>query len=248
MFQITCDLTTLTADERQYIAQFISDYPTLDASEVNIIPAFSIPDDDDIDEPMTTPEASFGLAIVPPPPPTTANPAGLDKTGLPWDDRIHSSNKAFVADGTWRKRRGVDDAFVAQVEAELRVIMNIPAAPLNVPSDEAPMAQMYNASKVPAPPPIPAAPVVPYPIVALADIPAPVVIPPPPPVAPGVSEPNAYLNLIQLVTDVCTKKQLTREQVDECIKSVDASLNLQLLSKRPDLIPQIAAHIRTLAA
>lgn len=46
--------------------------------------------------------------------------SAVDSAGLPWDERIHSSNKALNADGTWRKRRGVTDETVAAVEAELR--------------------------------------------------------------------------------------------------------------------------------
>ena len=51
-----------------------------------------------------------------------------DRNGFPWDNRIHSSNKQTTADGVWRKRRGIDDATVAAVEAELRQVMGAPAA------------------------------------------------------------------------------------------------------------------------
>lgn len=50
---------------------------------------------------------------------TTDNPV-LDAKWIPWDARIHSSSKELNKDGTWRKRRGIDDALIAQVEAELR--------------------------------------------------------------------------------------------------------------------------------
>lgn len=53
-------------------------------------------------------------------PSATENAATHDSAGLPWDERIHSSNRAFNADGTWRRRRGVSDDLVKQVEAELR--------------------------------------------------------------------------------------------------------------------------------
>ena len=43
---------------------------------------------------------------------------GLDAEGYPWDERIHSSSRNTVADGTWRRKRGVDDELVAQVRAE----------------------------------------------------------------------------------------------------------------------------------
>ena len=78
--------------------------------------------------------------------PQTANPVGavdLDKHGLPWDGRIHAESKAKIADGTWRKKRGVDPALVATVEAELRQVMGaapaVPLAPV-APPPPAPLA------------------------------------------------------------------------------------------------------------
>jgi hypothetical protein len=44
----------------------------------------------------------------------------VDSQGLLWDERIHSSNKKKKADGTWNKRRGVQEKEIAEVEAELR--------------------------------------------------------------------------------------------------------------------------------
>lgn len=44
----------------------------------------------------------------------------VDVRGLPWDERIHASSKAINADGTWRNKRGIDKALLAQVEAELQ--------------------------------------------------------------------------------------------------------------------------------
>ena len=46
-------------------------------------------------------------------------PPATDKNGLPWDERIHAGTKALNTDGTWKKRRGVDDATVAAVTAQL---------------------------------------------------------------------------------------------------------------------------------
>lgn len=51
--------------------------------------------------------------------PTNATPPATDKNGLPWDERIHAGTKSLNTDGTWKKRRGVDDATVAAVTAEL---------------------------------------------------------------------------------------------------------------------------------
>lgn len=39
---------------------------------------------------------------------------GIDSTGTPWDERIHSASKALNADGTWRLRRKPKDMDEAQ--------------------------------------------------------------------------------------------------------------------------------------
>lgn len=60
---------------------------------------------------------------------TTVNAGSVDvdSEGLPWDGRIHSSNKKKITkDNTWQLRRGIDAAVVEQVKAELRQVMAIP--------------------------------------------------------------------------------------------------------------------------
>jgi len=68
----------------------------------------------------------------------------VDKNNLPWDERIHAGTKALNADGTWKKRRGVDDATIASVTAELQGT----PAPAPAPVVETP---------APTPTPVPAA-------------------------------------------------------------------------------------------
>ena len=51
--------------------------------------------------------------------PTATNLAPVDSANFPWDARIHSESKAKIANGTWKKKRGVDPALVATVEQEL---------------------------------------------------------------------------------------------------------------------------------
>lgn len=71
----------------------------------------------------------------------------IDKNGLPWDERIHSSNRKQSAKGIWVKRKGVDQATVDTVTAELRARSGntfphpIALAPANVPQFPAPVAQ-----------------------------------------------------------------------------------------------------------
>lgn len=49
-----------------------------------------------------------------------ANAPAVDTTGMPWDERIHSPNKTRIANGSWRKKKGVAETVVAAVEAERR--------------------------------------------------------------------------------------------------------------------------------
>lgn len=66
-------------------------------------------------------------------------PVTLDKEGLPWDSRIHSSSKAFIADGSWKLRRGVDPAEVIAVKEQLKALMCVPRfvppAPVTIGAD-----------------------------------------------------------------------------------------------------------------
>ena len=73
----------------------------------------------------------------------------LDSKGLPWDSRIHADSKGKIADGTWRKKRNLEPALVAQVEAELRQVMGAAPAPL-APVAVAPVPPIAAPGEVPA--------------------------------------------------------------------------------------------------
>lgn len=73
--------------------------------------------------------ATAPVAEEPAPTPVFTQPAAdtKDKDGLPWDERIHSSNHKMNADGRWQRRRNVEDAYYEQVKAEL---LGTPATPV----------------------------------------------------------------------------------------------------------------------
>jgi hypothetical protein len=52
--------------------------------------------------------------------PVASTQVELDAAGMPWDERIHSSAKSKVKDGTWKLRRGVEEHEVQEVKAEYR--------------------------------------------------------------------------------------------------------------------------------
>ena len=80
---------------------------------------------------VTTATTSTLTPTAPPPPvpnnvtpgtiaaPQSQSLAEVDKKGMRWDARIHSSSKAKIADGTWKYRRGVTDDEIKKVEGEL---------------------------------------------------------------------------------------------------------------------------------
>ena len=198
-----------------------------------------------------TEQAARLAAVVPPVPsaPTaatapTAAPAGsaapqLDTRGLPWDGRIHASTKVFVADGSWRQKRGTPPELVAQVEAELRQVMGIPApAPA-------------------APPAVPAVPVVNSVFAAgaaAAGLPPPVLVPPPveapvsqpPAEAPAAGLPQTFGDLMLWLTPHMPHK-VTPEKLNETLGAFGVP-SLNALISRPDLVPAIAATIQPLLA
>lgn len=85
------------------------------------------------------------------------NDSAVDSKGTPWDARIHSESKATVADGTWRKRRGVSDELFNEVMAELTAAASNDdagedEAPPPPPADDDSGNAQASSEDVPAPP------------------------------------------------------------------------------------------------
>lgn len=72
------------------------------------------------------------------PPTTGAASVEVDSRGLPHDARIYTGKKTkLVKTGEWKRKRGVDEALVIKIEAELRAAMGQqPAAPTEAPPEE----------------------------------------------------------------------------------------------------------------
>lgn len=142
-----------------------------------------------------------------------ANSVDLDADGLPWDERIHSASKTKLKKTEqWKKKRGVDDATVEAVEAELRAVMAIPAG---TPAAETPTS---------APPP-PAAPTQEQ---AAAD----------PTDATPPAAPAAITTFPQLMTAI-TKAGLDQATITAGLQKVGLPA-LPVVATRPDLIPQLS--------
>jgi hypothetical protein len=204
-----------------------------------------------VGNPATSAPTTGSLPPAPPSAPAAAAaPAGaveLDKDGLPWDVRIHaksedkSNPRPKNADGRWRKKRGVDDALVAQVESELRALM---AAPAPMVAGSAAVGGLIPPNVPPtgaAPtPPAPPAPLVPAAAPTTA-APAPATIP----TAPGGA--ITFVQLVQKTGQLNAAGKLTQEEIVTACQSVGAA-NLSLIAARPDLVAQVSATIDAIVA
>lgn len=239
------------------IAARAEEYPD-DTEYLNPADAFDAPN----------PEQAFAMppAGNEPAPSPTAAPSGapiasveLDSSGLPWDARIHSGptdKKPKNADGTWRRKRGTDDATMASVTAELRQVMGAPApvaAPVPTPPAAA-VAVSPEPAPVPAPPVAPVAPPpTPEPVAmasgpaaaTLAVEPAPLA---PTPVAatqpaptPAVSPAAlSFADLMRKITAAQTSGALTVQQTIETAQALGLNAVRDLIN-RPDLIASFDA-------
>lgn len=196
-------------------------------------------------------------ADAPPPPPATVAPAppappasetlieaeanraagagaapDVDKTGLPYDARIHSSTKAVNNDGSWRNKRNVDAALLASVTAELRAKVAQPAADAPPPqTPEAAFSPPADASAPPAPPPGEQQPPAP-PAPPAADA-------PPPPPADGADPAGVtYPAIIKAAND----KGMTYDQLNQTAITLGLAAFKDLV-KRPDLFESFMASI-----
>lgn len=111
--------------------------------------------------PAQSEPAAPGPVATPEPPAAEAPQTGseTDRDGLPWDERIHASSRAKVKDGTWRKRKGVNDDYYAQVVAELKgAPQQQPAAPVTPSITPEPSAGSVFHSPQPEQPAAPVPP------------------------------------------------------------------------------------------
>lgn len=180
---------------------------------------------------------------------TEGDGSGLDSTGLPWDGRIHSSNKGKKADGTWNKRRGVQEPEIKSVEAELRASMSVQAPVVQTPVTQAPAQPVPPTEFQPVIPPMDnAAIIAAYTSVqpALPPVVAPVVQAPV--VAPVVQAPSLsgrdMQGVLVRIQNACGQGKLNMDGINAIIGQVNTAFQLQLkaitdISVRADLIEYV---------
>lgn len=169
-------------------------------------------------------------------------PADLDSSGLPWDERIHSSSKAQNADGTWRYKRGGDLDERKRVEAELRG--NGAGSEANTPATASDLgnADTPGVGTGKDVPPNPFGPDMPLPVED--DIPPPPVedLPPPPP----ADEPEPEVNMgivFKAITDG-QKGNLTQDKLAECLKAVGLTSTVDITRAPAEILAPLLQLIK----
>lgn len=209
---------------------------------------------------VVAPGASAAPSAPAPAPAPAANGVQLDKDGLPWDSRIHSdAAEKLTKTGVWKTRKNLPDGYKAQIETELKAVMNAgkspAAAPTPTPSGStsvsattpaAPAADPNAAATAPAPVTVTTATAAPTPAPSPAPAPsaapAPAPSPAPAPAATAAAAGNPFADFTRwLVTHTKAGKLSQTDAVLEIQKQGLSSI--PDLAKRPDLIPAVIAAL-----
>ena len=251
-----------TASSVAPVAGIVPPPPSTAATAIvsNIPPPPPVPvnNDDGEDTPAAPSNVvNFPTLPAPPPPPslvTTAAPlpsivgpdlaklaaavtgaasAEVDKSGMPWDARIHQKSKNKKKDGNWKLIKGIDPTIVQAVTAELAVSRGA-VAPVSLPPLVQPRTN--SMSVPPVPPAIPAAASgVPAP-------PAPPAVPIPPVASAGAVGGINFRELIDKITAATRAGTITPQKVNEICMATGAP-SLMQLNSMPDLIPDVNSRI-----
>lgn len=197
-----------------------------------------------------TPQATGSVATSTP---AVTSGVEVDKNGLPWNGQIHTETKSKNQDGTWRYRRNTDKALIAQVEAQMRAVMQLPAGAPAVPNvpTPSPQAPAPNASQpvagAPAMTPIPTAPGSAVPAVPGASLPSTPATGAAVPTATASAVPeNAFIAFIGRITPLLGDGRLSQPEVEAACAAVGVVGGLPLLSTRPDLVPNVEMMVRSI--
>ncbi len=259
------DPNELTTDQRAHVAAFITNWPHADGHLFDLDEEIELEakrrrmvEDNLSEEQRLDAEQKRDLVDIPhmqaanlnvifgTPTPTedtkVDNLVPLDKEGLPWDSRIHSSSKATIADGSWKLRRGVDPTEVEKVKAQLKELM---AVPTFVSVDDYTPTEVVQALGVPLPP---APVIVGVDLAAGSDTAVITQIPPAPKSHYLIDQQPASVTLTDLIgrmSAAIAAGKLTQASIAEICTNHGVS-EFHLLSNRPDLLPLIDADMKAM--
>jgi len=243
------ELSAMTAAQREFVAGFIMNYPATTAAHT-LSSTAKLQEDlrASIEQEPAPPSPAAVFTPVPVPPAPQLVPAPpapiiaatgpqlvipqvieiespkIDKSGLPWDERIHASTKGFTGDGLWRRKRGVSDSEYDGVTAQLRQLMNLPAPTvLGLAGVQIPTRGDVGIGKTGS-------------------------IPAPAEAVPTVDNRKAYIDLVGQCGKAIAAGKLTKEDVNNACASATGGVatTLPILASRSEFVPAVAQIITTL--
>lgn len=145
-----------------------------------------------------------------------SNGGNVDADGMPWDARIHSGSREKTSKGKWKSRRGVDDAVVATVEAELKAQgFGKKVAPFGSMTTEQYQAQVQAAPTIPVAPTTNVVNSLPPEGSVLNQMAAPMTFTPPAPKVVGTTHDLKSFkeNLVVIMNNLASEGKITNEHI-----------------------------------
>lgn len=126
-----------------------------------------------------------------------------DAEGLPWDERIHSSNQKTKADGSWHRKKGITDDYFEEIKAEL----------MGTPIEQAQQAPAQVVEQTQAfTPPVPATPETVVPSPALAP----------------VAQPNDFNSILARIQNAFATGRATMTLMPDLVAEINQRGNVQM--------------------
>ena len=179
--------------------------------------------------------APSDAAQFPPVPNVQTDPdtSAVDAEGLPWDERIHSSNRRITAKGVWTRRKNVDDAVYNSVVAELRGEPQAPITGAFAAELPQPVAPVHSA-----PVEQPVAPASIPPFLQSVMQPAPLA-----PAAPQTIN-DLFIKLQQLSKEGIFTAQYNADLIGALVQQFQVQVNsINDIAARPDMIAAAFQYI-----
>lgn len=168
----------------------------------------------------------------------------VDKEGLPWDARIHSSNHKLTSKGVWQRRKGITDDEYTKVKNELLGVE--PPLPFELVTPAPQPVPCVTQPEVVAPAPI-VQPEVPNPFLSHT---APQVVQVSAPATPTVDSVVLYQTMIDKIKNGLANQTVKANDVQNLVNAVNTQFGTQYqsLAQVKDNIPATQFVINSLAS
>lgn len=167
-------------------------------------------------------------------------PAILDASGLPWDSRINTSNRAQTKKNIWKRTPGISDELYGTVINELRAAKGLPPVAVEKETPETAPAVVSAAAVAPVAPAQPTPLGGPVPGVQFPPMPAATapLAPASLPAAAVEAVPTTFPELLSAIgkRTACNPSKITSDEIT-AICQKHGLINLAMANSNPQVIP-----------